>query len=106
MKKIGVKSGLLIICRIKIHHIIGFSKSVRSVLCAVVCIILVEYFYGDGSPLFLSQRQMTSTPQNLIKNIIFMPQFLPGDVKMAPGNVKMLQATSNSKIGGAEILRS
>ena len=51
--------------------------------------ILVEYFYGDGSPLFLRQCQMTSTPQNLIKNIIFMPQFLPGDVKMAPGDVKM-----------------
>ena len=51
--------------------------------------ILVEYFYGNGSPLFLRQCQMTSTPQNLIKNIIFMPQFLPGDVKMAPGNVKM-----------------
>ena len=52
-------------------------------------IIPVEYFYGDGSPLFLSQRQMTSTPQNLIKNIIFMPQFLPGDVIMAPGNIKL-----------------
>ena len=51
--------------------------------------ILVEYFYSDGSPLFLRQCQMTSTPQNLIKNIIFMPQFLPGDVKMAPDDVKM-----------------
>ena len=47
------------------------------------------FFNGDGSPLFLRQFQMTSTPQNLIKNIIFMPQFLPGDVKMAPGDVKM-----------------
>ena len=37
MKKIGVKSGLLIICRIKIHHIIGFSKSVRSVLFDAIC---------------------------------------------------------------------
>ena len=51
--------------------------------------ILVEYFYGDGSPLFLRLRQMTSTPQNFIKNIIFKPQYLPGDVKMAPGDVKM-----------------
>jgi len=32
---------------------------------------------------------MTSTPQNFIKNIVFMPQFLPGDVKMAAGDVKM-----------------
>ena len=51
--------------------------------------ILVEYFYGDGSPLFLRRRQMTYTPQNFIKNIIFKPQYLPGDVKMAPGDVKM-----------------
>ena len=58
--------------------------------------ILVEYFYGDGSPLFLRQCQMTSTPQNLIKNIIFMPQSLSGDVKMAPGDVKM--APGNVKL--------
>ena len=32
--------------------------------------ILIEYFYGKGSPLFLRQHQMTSTPQNLIKNIM------------------------------------
>ena len=51
--------------------------------------IFVEYFYGNGSPLFLRQCQMTSTPQNLIKNIIFRPQFLPGDVKMAPDKVEM-----------------
>ena len=39
MTKIGVKSGLFIVIRrIEIHHIIGFSKSVRSVLCAAVCI--------------------------------------------------------------------
>ena len=37
MKKIGDKSGLLIICQIKIHHIIGFSKSVGSVLFAAIC---------------------------------------------------------------------
>ena len=51
--------------------------------------ILVEYFYGDGSPLFLRRHQITSTPQNFIKNIIFKPQYSPGDVKMAPGDVKM-----------------
>ena len=51
--------------------------------------ILVEYFYGDGSPLFLRQCQMTSTPQNLTKNIIFLPQLLPGNVKMAQDDVKM-----------------
>ena len=42
--------------------------------------ILVEYFYGDGSPLFFRQCQTTSTPQNFIKNIIFKPQYSPGDV--------------------------
>ena len=45
------------------------------------CTILVEYFYGNGSPFFFRQCQMTSTPQNFIKNFIFMPQFSPGNVK-------------------------
>ena len=51
--------------------------------------ILVEYFYSDGSPLFLRWRQMTDTPQNFIKNVIFKPQFSSGDVKMALGDVIM-----------------
>ena len=58
--------------------------------------IPVEYFYGNGSPLFLKQGQMTRTSQNFTKNIIFKPQFLPGNVKRAPDNVKGPKAMSNN----------
>ena len=47
-----------------------------------------EYFYGDGSPLFLRRCQTTRTPQNFTKNCIFMPQLLADNVKKAPGDLK------------------
>ena len=36
-------------------------------------IILVEYSYGNRSPLFLRLGKMTRTPPNFIKNFIFKP---------------------------------
>ena len=38
-----------------------------------------EYFQGYGSPFYSGDDQNT---KNFIKNTIFIPQFLPGDVKI------------------------
>ena len=58
----------------------------------------------DGSTLFLRQSQMTRTPQNFIKNCIFMPQFLAGNLERPQVTSKGPQARSNPNIQGAQIL--
>ena len=42
-----------------------------------------EYFQGYGSPFLLRRCQGPEHPKISQKNTIFMPQFWPGDVKLA-----------------------
>ena len=61
--------------------------------CSRICVLVpaqhrCRKFPRLWEPIFTQAMSKTRTPKNFTKNTIFMPQFWPGDVKLAPGDVK------------------